>query len=195
MLAVGGVNYERLDTNIRGCFVIRTRSFSDDRGIFEQQWDAPNFAKMGLEFNVAQANASWSMPNVIRGLHIQNKNPQGKLVRCLFGKVLDVCVDARPDSPTFGQKFSIVLTPTEGSALYCPPGTLHGFSVFNLPSLVHYLCTTPYEPEHDAGVRYDDPQLAIDWRVHKPVLSKKDQALPSFQDFVKLKGEVNPWHQ
>ncbi|MDW8480009.1 MAG: dTDP-4-dehydrorhamnose 3,5-epimerase [Xanthomonadales bacterium] len=150
----------------------------DLRGGFMELWQAERFAAAGLEFPVAQLNLSRSRRGVIRGLHYQWPEPQGKLVACLEGEIFDVAVDIRRGSPRFGQHAAAMLTADNRRMLWIPPGFAHGFAVVSERALVIYACSAPYRREADRVIRYDDPALAIDWPVGEPILSAKDREAP-----------------
>jgi dTDP-4-dehydrorhamnose 3,5-epimerase len=136
------------------------------------------YAEEGIPTSFAQDNVSVSSEGVLRGLHYQRAHPQGKLVGVHAGAILDVVVDLRQASPQFGQWVGITLDSEAPEQLWVPPGFAHGFCVLRAPAVVHYRCTTPYDPEDQCGVRWNDPELGIDWPVSSPVLSERDGALP-----------------
>lgn len=150
----------------------------DERGFFMELWNAERFRAAGLDFPVVQVNLSRSRKGVIRGLHHQWPEPQGKLVTCLRGEIYDVAVDIRRGSPTFGRSVAAMLTEDNGRMLWIPPGFAHGFAVVSESAQVLYACSAPYRRAHDRVIRYDDPELAIDWPVAEPILSAKDAAAP-----------------
>lgn len=186
--------FEKIETPIPGCFIIRSKQFMDFRGSFEECMNVSDFRQLDLPTNWPQTNMSWSKEGIIRGLHVQTRHPQGKLVRCLFGEILDVCLDVRIGSPTFGKHFSILLNSIEPCALYLPAGAAHGFSVQKGPALVHYHCTSLYEPDSDSGVLWNDPEANIDWRLKNFELSSKDKRLPTLQELKKKLSEEKSWH-
>ena len=130
-----------------------------------------------------QDNISNSNKGVLRGLHIQKTNPQGKLVRCIRGKILDVCLDLRRDSPTF-LKHTAVILDDPSKALYCPPGTAHGFFAIE-ESMIYYKCTSFYDKSSDGGIWAHDPELNIDWPAAHSIMSDKDMSLPKLEEFLK----------
>ncbi len=150
----------------------------DARGFFMELWHGERFRAAGLDFPVAQVNLSRSRMGVIRGLHHQWPEPQGKLVACLEGEIYDVAVDIRRGSPDFGRHVAAMLTAENGRMLWIPPGFAHGFAVVSESALVLYFCTAPYRREWDRVIRYDDAALAIDWPVGEPLLSERDAAAP-----------------
>ncbi len=153
--------------------------FEDNRGFFTEIYNEKEFGEMDIHEHFVQDNLSFSQKNVIRGLHF-SKSPKEtvKLVRCVYGKILDVAVDIRPSSRTFGQWVGEILTGENRKMLFVPKGFAHGFSVLSENALVSYKVTDYYYPEYDAGVSFSDPDLAIDWKVERPVLSEKDKKLP-----------------
>lgn len=166
-------------TDLPGCVVIEPKVFGDERGYFYEGWNAERFAEHGLPANFVQGNVSRSARGVLRGLHFQwPTNPQGKLVSVLEGEVYDVAVDVRRGSPTFGRWAAVVLSADNKRHFWIPPGFAHGFVVLGEHALFTYLCTAPYDPASDCSVRWDDPQLAIDWPIRAPSLSAKDAAAP-----------------
>jgi dTDP-4-dehydrorhamnose 3,5-epimerase len=139
----------------------------------------------GISLKFVQDNHSKSSQGVIRGLHFQEKNPQGKLVRCIQGEILDVLVDLRIDSPTFGHTMTVKLNQKNKKQVWAPPGLAHGFSVLSKTAEFLYKVTDFYNPQDEAGIRWNDPELLIDWQVTNPKLSKKDQNLPLFKQVKK----------
>jgi dTDP-4-dehydrorhamnose 3,5-epimerase len=158
--------------------LIEPQVFGDSRGSFFESWNRARYAEHGLDFDVVQSNVSRSQHGVLRGLHYQWPQPQGKLVWVLDGEVWDVAVDIRRGSPTFGQWEAATLNADNQRQLWIPPGFAHGFVVTSESATFCYLCTAPYDKAADASLRWDDPDLAIDWPVAKPVLSEKDARAP-----------------
>lgn len=167
-------------TKVDGCVVLEATPFEDHRGTFVESWNRDDFLKADLPVHWAQDNVSTSHAGVVRGLHIQRRNPQGKLVRCLSGAVLDLCLDLRQDSPSFLKWHMQRLE--DGTAMYLPPGTAHGFLALEPNSVVYYKCTTLYDRESDGGVNWRDPELDIHWWASatddRPIMSEKDRKLP-----------------
>lgn len=153
--------------------------FPDNRGFFLEVFKASDFAKAGLPTRFVQDNFSSSKKDVIRGLHYQ-KNPraQGKLVTVLRGSIWDVAVDIRRQSPTFLQWTATELHDQNHAMLYIPPGFAHGFAALTEGVHLLYKCTEEYDPQADAGIRWDDPAIAVSWPVERPILSDKDRRLP-----------------
>lgn len=167
---------------IPGLAVVEPQAFGDARGEFFESWNRARFAEHGIVFDVVQANVSRSLHGVLRGLHYQWPNPQGKLVSVLDGEVWDVAVDIRRDSPTFGRWEAVVLTGANRRQFWIPEGFAHGFVVTSAQATFSYLCTAPYDRAADAALRWDDPALAIDWPIARPTLSDKDARAPLLAD-------------
>jgi dTDP-4-dehydrorhamnose 3,5-epimerase len=169
--------FRRLE--IRDVIVITPRAYKDERGFFMETYKHSDFFRAGITGHFVQDNHSKSEKNVLRGLHYQ-KNPkaQGKLVRCLKGRIFDVAVDIRKGSPTYGQWVGAELSEENGQMLYIPPAFAHGFVVMSDIAEILYKCTAEYAPEEDRGIIWNDPSLNIAWPVKDPVLSEKDRRLP-----------------
>jgi dTDP-4-dehydrorhamnose 3,5-epimerase len=166
---------EVIKTNIDGLLIIKPDVFGDDRGYFFETYSKRKYAEYGIEEDFIQDNISKSLKGTIRGLHYQvGDNAQGKLCHVIKGKVLDVAVDIRFDSPTFGQYFSIELTGEDKTQMWIPPGFAHGFSVLSDEVLFVYKCTNYYSKPDERAILYNDPQLNIDWKVENPIVSEKD---------------------
>lgn len=166
---------EVIKTNIDGLLIIKPDVFGDDRGYFFETYSKRKYAEYGIEEDFVQDNISKSLKGTIRGLHYQvGDNAQGKLCHVIKGKVLDVAVDIRFDSPTFGQYFSIELTGEDKTQMWIPPGFAHGFSVLSDEVLFVYKCTNYYSKPDERAILYNDPQLNIDWKVENPIVSEKD---------------------
>ncbi len=167
-----------METDLPGCRIIDPAVFGDERGFFYETWNAGLFAEHGLPSQFVQSNVSASAQGVLRGLHYQWPNPQGKLVTVLEGEVYDVAVDIRSGSPHFGQWAAVILSAKNKRQLWIPEGFAHGFVVLSERAIFSYLCTAPYDRVADAGVRWDDPAIGIDWPVSAPLLSDKDAKAP-----------------
>jgi dTDP-4-dehydrorhamnose 3,5-epimerase len=167
-------------TAIADVLVLTPRRFGDARGWFTETWNAARMAEAGLDLAFVQDNHSFSAAKgTLRGLHFQSPpRAQDKLVRCSRGAILDVAVDIRTGSPTYGQHVAVELTPENGRQLFVPKGFLHGFVTLADDTEVQYKCTDLYSPEHDGAVRWDDPVIGIDWGVAEPILSDKDARAP-----------------
>ena len=173
-----------IPTTIPGAFTIEPRVFGDDRGFFFESFNEKMFKeKTGFEARFVQDNHSRSEKNVLRGLHYQIQQPQGKLVRVVIGEVLDVAVDIRKSSPTFGQWVSCLLTAENKRQFWIPPGFAHGFVVLSETADFLYKTTDYYAPQYERAILWNDPDLAIDWQIQgEPILSAKDQAANSLKD-------------
>jgi dTDP-4-dehydrorhamnose 3,5-epimerase len=165
-----------LPTPLSGLFVLEPRVFGDDRGFFFESYNARQLAEcIGVNASFVQDNHSASRQGVLRGLHYQIRQPQGKLVRVSAGAVFDVAVDLRASSPTFGQWFGLLLSAENKRQLWIPPGFAHGFLVQSPHAEFLYKTTDYWAPEHERCIRWDDPTLAIDWPLETaPSLSEKD---------------------
>ena len=180
---------EIIKTPLEGLLVIKPRIFRDDRGYFFESWSKQSFAKAGLNLDFVQDNQSLSAKGVLRGLHFQNPPyAQGKLVRVIKGAVLDVALDIRKDSPTYGQHFSVELSEENKTIVWVPPGFAHGFVVLSETAKIHYKVNNIYVPEYDRGIAFDDPKLDIDWRLprDKLQLSNKDKLHPYLDASIEL---------
>lgn len=149
--------------------------FGDARGFFLETYNENRYAAAGLACRFVQDNLSFSRRGILRGLHFQNPRPQGKLVQVLQGEVLDVAVDVRESSPTFGQWHTVHLSGENKRQLWVPPGYAHGFLVLSEAALFYYKCTELYSPQHEWTLRWDDPAVGIRWPVDAPLLSAKDE--------------------
>lgn len=171
-----------ITTEIPGLLVFEPKVFADSRGYFFESYNANIFRQEGVDIVFVQDNQSSSCYGVIRGLHYQlNPHAQTKLVRVLSGQILDVAVDMRKGSPTFGHAFTIELSAENKKQLFVPKGFAHGFSVLSEKAEVLYKCDGFYNKESEGGIRFDDPSLNIDWKVpvDKAIISDKDQVLPA----------------
>jgi len=173
-------------TGLQGLVVIEPTVFEDNRGAFFEAYNSRVFKQNGIDCAFIQDNQSSSSKGVIRGLHFQ-KAPfaQAKLVRVLHGTILDVAVDIRKDSATYGQHFSLQLSAQNNQQLFIPAGFAHGFSVLSNTAVVLYKCDQPYSKESEGGISYNDPQLNINWQVApaEAIVSEKDLLLPLFNAF------------
>lgn len=171
-------------TTIEGLLIIKPRIFNDERGYFYESYNKTSFAENGLDIEFVQDNQSLSQKGVLRGLHFQAPPfEQGKLVRVIKGSVLDVAVDIRPHSPTYGQYVSVLLSGENKTQFWIPPGFAHGFLTLEDNTLFCYKCTGPYSKESEGAILWNDPQLNIDWNIEKPIVSKKDQEAELFERF------------
>jgi dTDP-4-dehydrorhamnose 3,5-epimerase len=172
-------------TSIPDVVLIRPRLFGDARGHFFESWEERKFAAAGLELRFLQDNQNLSARHVLRGIHYQLRKPQGKLVRVVTGAVLDVAVDLRRSSRTFGRCVTAELTEDNHHMLWVPPGFGHGFVVLSESAHFLYKCTDFYAPEDEHAIAWDDPDLKIDWQLPpgvQPVLSARDRAAKRFRD-------------
>ncbi|MBZ0264875.1 dTDP-4-dehydrorhamnose 3,5-epimerase [bacterium] len=172
------------ETEIPGLIIIEPDLFGDERGFFLEVYHSEKFKNAGIEYTFLQDNHSKSRKHVLRGLHYQLKKPQGKLVRVTSGEVFDVGVDIRRGSPTFGKWHGMHLSAENKMQYFVPPGFAHGFVVLSEEAEFLYKCTELYDPTDEYGIKWDDPDLKIDWEVENPVLSEKDMLLPSLKDAV-----------
>jgi dTDP-4-dehydrorhamnose 3,5-epimerase len=170
-------------TTIQDLVIINPTIFNDERGYFFEAYNKAKFHENGITYNFIQDNQSFSTKGVIRGLHLQiNPFAQAKLVRVLQGEILDVAVDLRKNSATYGQQFSVVLSAENKKQLMVPPGFAHGFSVLSETASVLYKVDQLYNKQSERGIKYDDATLAIDWQVdrNEVIVSEKDLILPGF---------------
>jgi dTDP-4-dehydrorhamnose 3,5-epimerase len=165
--------------------LITPKVFRDERGFFMETFKLLDFQNFGIDFKPVQENHSKSKHAVLRGLHFQ-KSPyeQAKLVRCIKGKIFDVVVDIRKNSPNFGKYVSTILSAANKRILFIPKGFAHGFQVLSKEAEVVYLVDTPYMPEYDSGIIWNDEDLKIDWPIKEPILSEKDKKLPKLKEVV-----------
>lgn len=175
------------ETDLKGCFHIAPKLFKDKRGYFFESFNQKLFENaVGHEVHFKQDNQSRSSQGVIRGLHLQlGVYAQAKLVRAIEGKILDVAVDVREDSPTLGKYVAFVLSAENNHQLYIPRGFAHGFSVLSEFATIHYKADNYYAPEAESGIIYNDSVLGIDWQISKEdiIVSEKDLKLPTFEYF------------
>ncbi len=169
---------------LAGTLLIQPAIYRDHRGYFSEIYQADKYRAFGLDRVFVQDNFSFSRKNVLRGLHFQRSFPQGKLIYVVQGKIFDVAVDLRRDSPTFGCWEGYRLSDENHHQLYVPEGFAHGFAVLSDTAVVCYKCTDIYRPGDEGGVRWDDPSLGIAWPIDDPVLSEKDAALPLLNELV-----------
>jgi len=171
-----------IETGIPGLIVIEPLVHGDERGFFMECWNAARYEALGIPGRFVQSNISRSGPEVLRGLHFQYPRPQGKLVSVLEGRVFDVAVDIRPDSPTFRQWAGVELSAENHRQMYVPEGFAHGFCVLGESVLLSYLCTDVYFSGYDAVIAWDDPDIGIRWPLKTGQLSEKDAAAPRLKD-------------
>lgn len=178
------------ETNLQGCLLIRDIIFNDDRGYFFEAFNQQRFnTTTGLNVNFVQDNQSHSVKGVLRGLHFQmGDHAQAKLVRVLRGQVLDVAVDLRKNSPTFGQYYSVILSDTSHTQLFIPRGFGHGFLVLSDVADFFYKCDNYYNKASEGGIIYNDPQININWQLQPDelLISAKDEILPTLNSYTNL---------
>jgi dTDP-4-dehydrorhamnose 3,5-epimerase len=172
----------RLDTGLPDVILLEPKRFGDDRGFFMEMFHAKRYAEAGIAGPFVQDNFSRSAKGILRGLHFQEPNAQGKLVQVLAGAVYDVAVDIRRGSPTFGRWVGVELSADNRRQLWVPAGFAHGFCVLSESADFHYKCTGFYSPTSEHGIAWNDPDLGIPWPVTSPQLSAKDSAAPRLKD-------------
>ena len=174
-----------LETSLAECVLLEPTVYGDDRGFFLETWNGRVFSEIGLDIDFVQDNHSRSQLGVLRGLHYQVQSPQGKLVRVTRGSVYDVAVDIRRSSPSFGRWVGVELDEDNKRMFWVPPGFAHGFYVTSDVADFQYKCSEYFAPEHDRAIRWDDPEIGIDWPLVNgamPALSAKDQSAPLLSD-------------
>jgi dTDP-4-dehydrorhamnose 3,5-epimerase len=169
-------------TQLPGVLLIESDLHRDARGFFLETYHAAKFHEVGIVAPFVQDNHSRSVFGTIRGLHLQIRRPQAKLIRVMEGEIYDVAVDVRRGSPTFGKWVGTLLSDVDFTQCYIPAGFAHGFSVLSPVANVEYKCTDFYDPAGEVGIRWDDPMLAVTWRVAAPVLSSRDRENPSLTE-------------
>lgn len=178
------------ETKLKGCFILEPKIFKDERGYFMESFNEKTFSEgIGQKVTFVQDNQSFSTKGVLRGLHYQTgEHAQAKLVRVLHGEVLDVAVDLRPDSATFGQYESVLLTGENQTQFFIPRGFAHGFLVLSDTATFFYKCDNLYNKESEGGLMYNDPTVNIDWKFpsEELIISEKDQVLPNLENIRKV---------
>lgn len=173
-------------TSIEDLLLIKPKVFEDSRGYFFELFNSEEYKKAGVNFNFVQDNISKSQQGTVRGLHFQiGEFSQGKLCQVISGNVLDVAVDIRPNSKTFGQHYSVELSSENHYQLWIPHGFAHGFSVLSKEAVFMYKCTNFYNPKYERAINYNDEELNIDWKVESPIVSEKDKIAPTFKEYFK----------
>ena len=175
---------EVVETGLDGVKIVKPKVFGDERGFFMETFNARDAADVGLPVSFVQDNHSRSTRGVLRGLHFQYPQWQGKLVRAASGEIFDVAVDIRQDSETFGKWFGAILSGENKRQMYVPEGFAHGFAVLSETADVIYKCTTLYEPSQDRCLMWNDPDIGINWPVDHPLISEKDGKGVNFRDLV-----------
>jgi dTDP-4-dehydrorhamnose 3,5-epimerase len=178
-------------TDIPGVVVIEPDVHVDGRGFFVETYRADRYREHGIDAPFVQDNHSRSVAGTLRGLHLQLRRPQGKLIRVIEGEVFDVAVDVRVGSPTFGRWVAVMLTAENFKQCYVPPGFAHGFCVVSAIAQVEYKCTDVYDPATEVGVAWNDPAIGISWPVAQPLLSLRDSRHPMLAE---LTGKLPVWH-
>jgi len=171
-----------IETDLAGCLILEPQVFADPRGFFYESFNRDTLSGIGLDLDFAQGNVSSSSRGVLRGLHYQWPRPQGKLVSVLEGEVWDVAVDIRRGSPDFGRWTAAVLSADNKRHFWIPEGFAHGFCVLSEFATFVYQCTALYDRAADAGIRWNDADVAVDWPISAPLLSDKDQRTPFLRD-------------
>ncbi len=176
---------KKIETGFEGLYLLQPSVFEDDRGYFYESWNEQLFNKLDIPNEFKQDNQSKSVKNVLRGMHFQAAPfGQAKLVRVVTGAVLDVVVDLRVGSPTYGGNFKAVLSEQNKTLMYIPEGFAHGFLTLEDNTIFSYKCSNFYDKESEGSLRWDDPDLGIDWELSEaPILSGKDSIAPKFKDF------------
>lgn len=190
--------FEFKECEIKGLYEIQPKVFGDARGYFFECYSERDFFAAGLTEKFVQDNQSSSSKGVLRGLHFQKRHPQGKLVRAIQGRVLDVAVDLRDQSPTFGKWHAVLLDAEKQNQFYIPRGFAHGFFVLSDTAVFGYKCTDFYHPEDEGGLMWNDPAIGIDWfgaaNGVEPLLSEKDKNHPSFNSAGKyFSSDASSW--
>lgn len=171
-----------VQSGLDGVIIVEPDVHGDARGFFKETWRASSYGEHGLPTTFAQANVSRSVKGVLRGLHYQYRQPQGKLVSVMEGCIFDVAVDIRPGSSSFGQWAGVELSAANHRQMYIPEGFAHGFVVLSESALFHYYCTTEYLPECDVAIAWNDPDIAIKWPCEPETVSDKDRVAPLLRD-------------
>ena len=169
---------KKVNTNFKDLFIVNTKVFKDNRG-----WLKEEFKKKFIKKNLVLTVVSSSKKNVLRGLHMQTKKPQDKFLSVLKGKVLDIAVDLRKNSKTYGKHFKIILSEKNGKHLFVPKGFAHGILGLNKENILHYACSNYRDPKSEVSIKWNDNDLKINWGVKKPIISKKDKLALSLKDF------------
>ncbi|QTF09274.1 dTDP-4-dehydrorhamnose 3,5-epimerase [Brenneria izadpanahii] len=172
-----------MDTRIEGVKIIQPKVFGDARGFFLETFEKRRYQEMlNIDLDFVQDNHSRSAKGVLRGLHFQRSNPQGKLVRVVRGEVFDVAVDIRPDSPTYGAWEGVILSEENKTQFWIPPGLAHGFVVLSDLADFEYKCTDYYNPSNEGCLLWNDPDVGIEWPITNPLLSEKDKLGKRFKE-------------
>jgi len=176
---------EIIETGIKDLLLLKPKVFKDERGYFYESYNQANFKAIGIDIEFTQDNQSLSNKDIVRGLHFQAPpHAQDKLVRVIKGSVLDIAVDIRKNSPTYGKHFSIELTEDNFLMLYIPKGFAHGFATLYDNTIFSYKCSDTYHPETEGGLQWNDREIGINWGIENPILSEKDKKYEPFSLFV-----------
>ena len=179
----------RLETRLDGVVLLEPEVFGDERGFLLESFSASKWAELGVEVEFVQDNHSRSRRGILRGLHFQTSPGQAKLVRCARGRIWDVAVDLRRDSPTYGQWEGHELDDVSHHQFFVPVGFAHGFCVLSDEADVHYKVSSYYDPATEQGIAFDDPDLGVDWPVEQPIVSERDRTNPRLSEV----AEELPW--
>ncbi len=174
------------ETNLDGVMLLKPQFFKDERGFFLESYNKNVLNSIGINLDFVQDNHSRSSKNVLRGLHFQKNNPQGKLVRCSNGRVFDVVVDINPDSKTFRDFFCVELNDDNNYQLWIPPGYAHGFCCISNFADFNYKCTDFYFSDDQHGIIWNDPEIQIPWPLNNPIISEKDLGYSTISEYLKF---------
>lgn len=175
------------ETPIEGLLIIQPDVYFDERGYFLETYNKEKWKELGINFDFMQDNQSQSSEGVLRGLHFQNPPyAQGKLVSVIAGAVIDIAVDLRKKSKTYGSYFALELSEQNKTIFWIPPGFAHGFVSLQDNTIFSYKCTQVYNKQSEASIRWDDPDLAIDWKIQNPIISEKDRNAPFFKELISM---------
>ncbi|MCE2982091.1 MAG: dTDP-4-dehydrorhamnose 3,5-epimerase [Parachlamydia sp.] len=177
-----------IDLGLKGLKLIKPDVYRDSRGFFLESFKGPLYKELGIDCGFAQDNHSFSQKGCVRGMHFQSVPGQAKLIRTAVGKIYDVAVDIRPDSPTFGQWEAVILDDVEHHQLFVPLGFAHGFCVLSEEAHVMYKVSTPYDPLYEKGFLWNDPQVNIQWPTDRPIVSERDEKSPTFEESMHFLG-------
>lgn len=182
----------KIETGLLDCYILEPNRFGDNRGWFSETYNKETLEKLDIHYEFVQDNESFSVEKgVLRGLHFQMPPyTQAKLVRCTQGKVYDVVVDIRKNSPTYGKWIGVELSEENGRQLLIPRGFLHGFQTLTDNVKFAYKCDNFYNKESDAGVIYNDPDIGVIWPIENPILSEKDKTHPKLKELINKKGDI-----
>lgn len=171
-------------TPLEGLLIITPDVYGDQRGFFFESYNQAKFRELGIELEFIQDNHAMSVKNTVRGLHFQAGVGQAKLVRCVRGRLWDVVVDIRPESPTLGQWFAVELSEENRKMFFIPVGFAHGYAVLSDQAECLYKCTNLYDAKLETGIRWNDETIGVDWPVENPILSERDQMAQSFEEYL-----------